>query len=144
MVPHESSFDETLFLLKCMLSDSVFYADVEYHIYFIQKSSWHSKNFEIRVQFFYFLPPILKKIDFLNNRAELIQIDTYFCSLSIDDSNGIWKLANGFQTKELIGLRKQGVPASLAYTSRSCCKKKLWRNAPKAMWTYSLFDAESE
>ena len=65
-----------------------------------------------------------ERIDFLNNRAELIQIDTYFCSLSIDDSNGILKLGESFQTKELMGLREQGMIASLAYPNRSYCKKK--------------------
>ena len=85
-----------------------------------------------------------EKAEFHSGETKFLQTHTYFCSLSIDDSNGILKLGESFQTKELMGLREQGMIASLAYPNRSYCKKKVWQNTFKTMWIYSLSDAESE
>ncbi len=49
-----------------MLFDVVFYADSEYHVYFVRKSILNSQNLKIQVEFFNFLP----WIDFLNNGKE--------------------------------------------------------------------------
>ena len=42
----------------------------------------------------------------------------------MDDSNGVLNLGECFQTKELMGLREQGIIGSLAYPNRSYCLKK--------------------
>ncbi len=75
-----------------MLSDAVFCAGFEYHVYFVWKSGYDSQNLEIRVQFFNNLPPIsadVGKVDFLSKGTKYFQTHAYFFSLSNDDSNGV-------------------------------------------------------
>jgi hypothetical protein len=71
-------FHEKYFLIKFKFFHVVFHADSEYHIYFVRKPIFDSKNLEIRMQFLNFLPPISKNLIFSVMQRNFKKSSPYF------------------------------------------------------------------